>query len=59
MKMRLNIPQALFTAFFVATIVTVLNSIINWDNRLYAGILAFISTIIGTALSKVIIKDED
>ena len=57
--MKLNTQQLLFTGFFAATVMTVFNSTINWDKRIYAGAIAFIITIVGSALSKMFIKDKD
>jgi len=57
--MKLNTQQLLFTGFFAATVMTVFNSTINWDKRIYAGAIAFIITIAGAALSKMFIKDKD
>ncbi|WP_191562464.1 hypothetical protein [Metabacillus idriensis] len=59
LKMKLNIPQIILMSFFVATVVTISNSLIDWDQRIYAGIFAGLTTIIGGILAKVIIRDKD
>ena len=57
MKNKLNIRQALFTGFFVATILTIANSIFNWENRIYAGIFAFIVSLAISFVSQKLIRD--
>lgn len=57
--MKLNTPQIVFTSAFVATIVTVVNSYIEWDKQIYAGIFAGITTIIAAVFSKLIFKEMD
>jgi hypothetical protein len=59
LKMKLNIPQIILMSFFVATVVTISNSLIDWDKRIYAGIFAGLTTIVGGLIAKVIIRDND
>lgn len=58
MKRKLSTPQILFIAFFVATIVTFSDSVINWDKRIPTGIFVFITTIIGAVISKMFFRDK-
>ncbi|TDL76161.1 hypothetical protein [Peribacillus frigoritolerans] len=59
LKMKLNIPQVILMSFFAATVVTISNSLIDWDKKIYAGIFAGLTTIVGGILAKVIIRDKD
>ncbi|MGM0922628.1 MAG: hypothetical protein ACQEWW_15650 [Bacillota bacterium] len=59
LKMKLNIPQIILMSFFVATVVTISNALIDWDKRIYAGVFAGLTTIVGGLLAKVIIRDND
>jgi hypothetical protein len=56
--MKLNTPQIIFTSAFVATIVTVASSFIEWDKQIYTGIFAGITTIVGAVIAKIIFKDK-
>ncbi|MBM7602449.1 hypothetical protein JOC75_000419 [Metabacillus crassostreae] len=56
---RLNTVQIIFTSAFFATVVTIANSFIEWDNQNYSGIFAGITTIIGAAFAKVIFKEKN
>lgn len=56
MKNKLNIRQALFTGFFVATILTVANSIFTWENRIYAGFFAFFVSLAISFVSQKLIR---
>ncbi|TDL82426.1 hypothetical protein [Peribacillus frigoritolerans] len=58
-KMKLNIPQAILMGFFAATVITISNSYIDWDNRIYAGIFAGLTIIVCGILSKIIIRVKD
>lgn len=55
---KLSIPQILFTAFFVATLITVSDSFIEWDKPIYHGIYAGALFIVGVVIAKVIFKDK-
>jgi hypothetical protein len=55
---KLSIPQILFTAFFVATSITVSDSFIEWDKPIYHGIYAGVLFIVGVVFAKVIFKDK-
>lgn len=55
---KLSIPQILFTAFFVATLITVSDSFIEWDKPIYHGIYAGVLFIVGVVIAKVIFKDK-
>ncbi|MBT2701185.1 hypothetical protein J7E79_28285 [Bacillus sp. ISL-40] len=57
--MKLNKPQIIFTSAFVATIVTVASSFIEWNKQIYAGIFAGITTIVGAVFAKMIFKDKN
>lgn len=56
---RLNTVQIIFASAFFATVVTIANSFIEWDNQIYAGVFAGITTIIGAVFAKVIFKEEN
>lgn len=58
-KMKLNIPQVILMSFFVATVITISNSLIDWDKRIYAGIFAGLTIIVCGILSKFIIRVKD
>ncbi len=46
MNMKLTFPQILLAAAVVATVMTVADLFIDWEKRIYAGIFAFILTVI-------------
>jgi hypothetical protein len=41
MKRKLNLKQVLIASFFIATILTFANNMIDWENKIYSGIFAF------------------
>ncbi|MBT2686124.1 hypothetical protein [Bacillus sp. ISL-37] len=57
MKNKLNLPQALFASFIIATILTFTNHMIAWENKIYAGIFAFIVSLAVFYLTQKVIKD--
>lgn len=57
--MKLKTSQIIFTAVFVATVVTAVNSFVNWDKQVYAVIFAGISVILGGIIAKIIFKDRN
>jgi hypothetical protein len=57
--LKLNIPQIILMSFFVASVVTISNSLLDWDKRIYAGIFAGLTTVVGGILAKVLIRDKD
>ncbi|MGG4489861.1 hypothetical protein [Metabacillus idriensis] len=59
LKMKLNLPQIILMSVFAATVVPISNSLIDWDKRIYAGIFAGLTTIVGGLMAKVIIRDND
>lgn len=56
---KLNTPQILLTAAFVATAVTIVDSFAEWDKAIYEGLLAAVMTFVGAAFAKIIFKDEN
>ncbi|QFK72397.1 hypothetical protein F7984_14675 [Pradoshia sp. D12] len=56
---KLNTPQIIFTSAFVATILTVVDSFVDWDKSIYRGLFAGIMTIVGAVFAKIIFKDEN
>lgn len=59
LKMKLNLSQIIIMCVFAATAVTISNFLIDWDKRIYAGIFAGLTIIVGGLLAKVIIRDND
>ena len=57
MKRKLNLQQVLFVSFFIATILTFANSMIDWENKIYSGFFAFIVSLAVISISQKIIKD--
>ncbi|MEM5016524.1 hypothetical protein WKH31_09560 [Metabacillus indicus] len=58
-KMKLNIPQAILMSFIAATLITISNSFVEWDSRLYDGIFAGTTIILSAILSKIVIRDAE
>ena len=56
---KLNTPQIIFTSAFAATILTIVNSFVEWDKSIYMGLLAGIITMVGGVFAKIIFKDEN
>lgn len=52
MKRKLNLQQVLFASFFIATILTFANNIIEWENKIYSGIFAFIVSLAVFSISQ-------
>lgn len=57
MKKKLNLPQVLFASFFIATILTLANSVITWQSKIHSGIFAFMITIAVFSITQKIFKD--
>ncbi|TDL76146.1 hypothetical protein [Peribacillus frigoritolerans] len=58
-KMKLNIPQMILMSFIAATVITISDSFIEWDSRLYAGIFAGTTIIFSAILTKIVIRDAE
>lgn len=54
---KLNFSHGLFTAFFVATILTMADTMIDWNNRIFFGIFAFFISLTVSFIAQKIIKD--
>lgn len=57
MKKKINFRQALFTGFFVATIIAVARNMFDWESGIYLGIFAFIVTLAVSFIAQKVIKD--
>ncbi|AQQ53155.1 hypothetical protein B0X71_08670 [Planococcus lenghuensis] len=55
---KLSIPQVLFSAAFAATILTIFSSMADWENRVIKFVFAFMVSMGGVMISKIIFKDE-
>jgi hypothetical protein len=54
MKRKLNLKQVLIASFFIATILTFTNNMIDWENKIYSGIFAFmVSLAVFSLLGKI------
>ena len=58
MNKKLTIPQILLSAAILATIMTIADSMIEWESKLYAGIFAFLTAIVAGMIAQLIIKGE-
>ena len=58
MNKKLTIPQILLSAAILATIMTIADSMIEWESKLYAGIFAFLTAIVAGKIAQLIIKGE-
>jgi ABC-type tungstate transport system substrate-binding protein len=56
-KKKINFRQALFTGFFVATIIAVARNMFDWESGIYLGIFAFIVTLAVSFIAQKVIKD--
>ena len=56
MKRKLNLKQVLITSFLIATILTFANNMIEWENKIYSGIFAFIVSLAVFSISEKIFK---
>jgi hypothetical protein len=56
-KNKINFRQALFTGFFVATIMTFARNMFDWESGIYLGIFAFIVTLAVSFIAQKMIKD--
>ena len=55
---KLSIPQILFAAFFVATLMTVSDYFIEWGKPIYKGLCTGVLFVVGSVISKVIFKNK-
>ena len=58
MNKKLTIPQILLSAAILATIMTIADSMIEWEKKIHAGIFAFLTSIVAAKIAQLIIKDE-
>lgn len=58
LKGKLTGPQILFTSLFTATVVTSLNYLIEWEQKIYAGLMGGLTAIVGAAIAKMMIKNK-
>ncbi|KEZ50763.1 hypothetical protein [Metabacillus indicus] len=59
LKLKLNIPQTILMSFIAATVMTIANFLIDWNNRIYAGIFAGLTIIVCGILANLMIRDKD
>lgn len=57
MNKKLSFLQVLFASFFIATILTFINHMIAWQNKIYSGIFAFIVSLAVFYIAQKVIKD--
>jgi hypothetical protein len=57
MKNKLNVRQALFSGFIIATILTFTNNMVDWDNKFYSWIFAFFVSLAVFYISQKLFKD--
>lgn len=57
MKRKLNLKQVLITSFLIATILTFANNMIEWENKIYSGIFAFVVSLAVFSISEKILKN--
>ena len=58
MNKKLTIPQILLFAAITATIMTIADSMMEWESKMYAGVFAFLTAIVAAKIAQLIIKDE-
>ena len=58
MKKKLTNPQILLFAAITATIMTIADSMMEWESKIYAGIFAFLTAIVAGKIAQLIIKGE-
>ncbi|PQD94368.1 hypothetical protein CYL18_15175 [Pradoshia eiseniae] len=51
-------PQILLFAAITATIMTISDSMMEWEKKIHAGIFAFLTAIVAAKIAQLIIKDE-
>ena len=56
---KATIPQIIFSSAFVATVLTVVDSYVEWDKSIYSGLFAGLMTLVGFVFAKTIFKDEN
>ncbi len=57
MKTRLTFPQILLSAAVIATIMTVADSFIEWENKIYEWIFSFIIALSVFKIVRRLLKD--
>ncbi|MGV2938760.1 hypothetical protein AB5I83_04155 [Mesobacillus sp. LC4] len=57
MKRKLNLKQVLIASFFIATVLTFANNMIDWENKIHSGIFAFIVSFAVFSISENIFKN--
>lgn len=58
MKTRLTFPQILLSAAVIATIMTVADSFIEWEKKIYGGIFAFVIVLSVCKIVEVLFKGQ-
>ena len=58
MKKKLTNPQILLFAAITATIMTIADSMMEWESKIYAGIFAFLTAIVAGKIAQLMIKGE-
>ena len=56
---KATIPQIIFSSAIVATILTVVDSYVEWDKSIYAGLFAGLMTLVCIVFAKTIFKGEN
>ncbi|MGP1908261.1 hypothetical protein ACTSEZ_08805 [Metabacillus sp. JX24] len=59
LKLKLNIPQTILMSFLAATVITAANFLIDWDNRIYAGIFAGLTIIVCGILANFMFRNKE
>ncbi|PLT29280.1 hypothetical protein CUU66_14025 [Peribacillus deserti] len=55
---KMTWTQAVLSAFLFATIATILNLFMNWDNRLFSAMFYFVLYIVCAYFSQIILKSD-
>ena len=58
MNKKLTNPQILLFAAITATIMTIADSMMEWESKLYAGFFAFLTAIVAAKIAQLMIKGE-
>lgn len=59
LKLKLNFPQTILMSFFAATVITISNFLIDWDNRIFAGIFAGLTIIVCGILVNFMFRNKE
>ena len=51
-------PQILLFAAITATIMSIADSMMEWEKKIYAGIFAFLTAIVAAKIAQLMIKGE-